>query len=258
MGLRRSHRLGEAALHVSDHASQLTADHAHRPERGPTGSMEVEAFIDFICPRCYIAVRYLFEALAMFEHRDDVRIAWRSFQLDVPSGRSFDELLVADVMRNHRMKRTDATDVAATVITKLREAAARAGLVYQPGATTPGDTFAAHRMLQLAGAHGIADLAVERIQSAYFEHGMAIDDRESLALLAAEMGIDPDTTRSVAFGDAYADAVLADRDRAERRGIWSVPFFICDGRFAVSGTQSPRWMHEMMRRCWSDRCRERR
>ena len=124
---------------MSDHASQLTADHAHRPERGPTGSMEVEAFIDFICPRCYIAVRYLFEALAMFEHRDDVRIAWRSFQLDVLSGRSFDELLVVDVMRNHRMKRTDATDVAATVITKLREAAARG-----PRLPTGGDNAGRH------------------------------------------------------------------------------------------------------------------
>jgi predicted DsbA family dithiol-disulfide isomerase len=78
-----------------------------------------------------------------------------------------------------------------------------------------GDTFTAHRMLQLAAAHGVADLAVERIQSAYFEHGTAIDDRESLALLVAETGIDPDTARSVAFGDTYADAVFADRDRAE-------------------------------------------
>jgi predicted DsbA family dithiol-disulfide isomerase len=242
---------------VSDHAAQLTADHSNRPERGPTGSMEVEAFIDFICPRCYIAVRYLSDALAMFEHRDDVRIAWRSFQLDVLSGRSFDELLALDVMRNHRMKRADATDVAVTVLTKLREAAARAGLVYEPGTTTPGNTFAAHRMLQLAAGHGTADLAVERMQRASFEQGMAIDDRESLALVVAEVGIDPDAARSVAFGDAYADAVFADRDRAERRGIWSVPFFICDDRFGVSGAQSPRWLHEMMRRCWTDRCRER-
>jgi predicted DsbA family dithiol-disulfide isomerase len=218
--------------------------------------MDVEAFIDFICPRCYIAVRYLSDALAMFEHRDDVRIVWRSFQLDILSGRSFGELLVLNVMRNHRMTRADATEVAATVLTKLREVAARAGLVYQPWATTPGDTFAAHRMLQLAGAHGIADLAAQRMQRAYFQHGMMIDDRGPLALLGAELGIDPNTARAVAFGDAYADAVFADRDRAERRGISSVPFFICDNRFVVSGTQSPRWLHEMMRRCWDDRCRE--
>ena len=220
------------------------------------GWMEVEAFIDLICPRCYIAVRYLSDALAMFEHRDDIRILWRSFQLDALSGRSFDELLVVGVMRSHRMTRTDATEVATTVLTKLREVAARAGLVYQPWATTPGDAFAAHRMLQLAGAHGVADLAVERIQRAYFEQGMAIDDVESLAVLAAELGIDFVTARSVAFGDAYGEAVFADRHRAERRGISSVPLFICDNPFVVSGTQSPTWLHEMMRRCWDDRCRE--
>src|SRR5580658_8983675 len=138
IGLRRSNRLGEATLHVSGHASQLTANRSKRPERGPTGSMEVEAFIDFVCPRCYIAVRYLSDALAMFEHRNDVRMAWRSFQLDLVSGRTFDEFLIRSVMGNHRLKRADATAVAANVLTKLREAAARAGLVYQPGTTTPG------------------------------------------------------------------------------------------------------------------------
>jgi predicted DsbA family dithiol-disulfide isomerase len=87
---------------------------------------------------------------------------------------------------------------------------------------------------------------------------MAIDDRESLALLAAEIGIDPDTARSVEFGDAYAQAVFADRDRAERRGIWSVPYFVCDGRFVLSCTQVPRRTQKMIRRCRDVRCRERR
>jgi predicted DsbA family dithiol-disulfide isomerase len=215
--------------------------------------MEIEAFIDFICPRCYVAVRHLSDALAMFEHRDDVQIVWRSFQLDFLSGRSYDELLIRSVMRNHRMLRTDAVAVAATVQMKLREAADRVGLAYEPAMTIPGDTLAAHRILQFAAAHGIGDLAVERLQRAYFVHGMAIDDRDTLALLAAEIGLDTDTARSVAFGRAYADAVMADRDRAKRRGIRSVPYFLFDGRLVVSGTQSPDWMHGMMRRCWDVR-----
>lgn len=239
-----------AAAHTNRRRSQLAADDSHRPERACGGSMEVEAFIDFICPRCYIAVRHLFDALAMFEHGDLVQIVWRSFQLDAMTGCSFDELLVQDVMRYHRMNQADAANVAAAVNTQLREVAARAGLVYEPGRTTPGDTLAAHRMLQLAAAHGVADRAVERMLRAYFEHGMAIGDYESLVLLAADIGIDADTARAVAFGDGYADAVFADRDRAERLGISSVPLFVCDGRFVVSGTSSPTWLHAMMRRCW--------
>lgn len=243
-------------MKVIDEAPQFAMDCTQRPERASGASMKIEAFIDFICPRCYVAVRHLSDALAMFEHGDDVRIVWRSFQLDPIRGRSFDELLIRSVMRNHRMRRADAADVTATVNRKLSDAAACAGLVYNPGTTPEGDTFAAHRVLQLAATHGIADLTVGRIQREHFEHGMGIDDRESLAVVAAEMGIDPDTARSVAFGDAYSDAVFADRDRAERRGISSVPFFIFDGRLVVSGTQSPGWMREMLRRCWDVRCRE--
>jgi predicted DsbA family dithiol-disulfide isomerase len=241
---------------VNHDLSRLTADGVTASGRGPVGAMEIEAFIDLICPRCYIAVRHLSDALSMFAYRRDVRIVWRSFQLDAIAGCSFDEVLIRRVMRNHGMTRREATEVAASVTTKLCAVAKGAGLIYDPGVTTRGDTLAAHRLVQLAAAHGVADLAVERIQRAYFERGMAIDDCNSLSGLAVELGLDPEAAQLVGCNDVYAEAIAADRDLAERRGITSVPLFICDGRFVVSGTSSPRWLHHMMRAGWSRRCRE--
>ena len=44
--------------------------------------MDVEIWSDIACPWCYVGKRRFEAALAGFEHRDDVRVTWRSFELD--------------------------------------------------------------------------------------------------------------------------------------------------------------------------------
>ena len=50
--------------------------------------MRVEVWSDVVCPWCYIGKRRLETALERFDHRDEVEVVWRSFQLDptVPEG----------------------------------------------------------------------------------------------------------------------------------------------------------------------------
>jgi predicted DsbA family dithiol-disulfide isomerase len=214
-------------------------------------TMSVEIFVDLICPHSYIAVRRFDAALAQFEAGDQVEIIWRSFQLDTRRERSFEEILVQSVMRNHGMSRTEALAVAVHVQATLADAAGREGLAYQPATARPVNTFDAHRMLHLAAEYGRCEAAVKRIQQAYFADGMAIGDPETLAMLVAGVGVDADEARVVACGDAYSDAVLEDRERAESLGVGGVPFFLFDERYAVSGAQSARWLLAAMRHCWA-------
>ena len=44
--------------------------------------MDVEIWSDIACPWCYVGKRRFEAALAQFEHRDEVRVSWRSFELD--------------------------------------------------------------------------------------------------------------------------------------------------------------------------------
>jgi predicted DsbA family dithiol-disulfide isomerase len=213
-------------------------------------TMTVEIFVDLICPHSYIAVRRFDAALAQFEGRDQVEVIWRSFQLDTRRERSFQEILVENVMRNHGMSHTEAVDVTVHVQATLAEAAAREGLAYRPATARPVNTFDAHRMLHLAAEYGRCEAAVKRIQQAYFGDGMAIGHPETLAMLVAGVGVDAEEARFVAFGDDYSDAVLEDRGRAESLGVGGVPLFLFDERYAVSGAQSARWLLAAMRHCW--------
>ena len=44
--------------------------------------MHVEIWSDIACPWCYVGKRRFEAALAGFEHRDEVEVTWRSFELD--------------------------------------------------------------------------------------------------------------------------------------------------------------------------------
>ena len=55
-------------------ADWIDRDRSHAKRHG----MKVEVFVDLICPRCYLALPRLNDALAMFEHGDEVQIVYRS------------------------------------------------------------------------------------------------------------------------------------------------------------------------------------
>ena len=44
--------------------------------------MDVDIWSDIACPWCYVGKRRLEAALESFEHRDQVRVRWHSFELD--------------------------------------------------------------------------------------------------------------------------------------------------------------------------------
>src|SRR5450756_1626161 len=50
---------------------------------GSVVSLKVEVWSDVVCPWCYIGKRRFEAALARFDHRDEVELVWRSFELDV-------------------------------------------------------------------------------------------------------------------------------------------------------------------------------
>jgi predicted DsbA family dithiol-disulfide isomerase len=100
-----------------------------------------------------------------------------------------------------------------------------------------GNTFDAHRLIHLASERGMQDQAVERLFRAYFTEGRPVFDQADLTGLAADSGLDPAEAGKALADGSYADAVRADEQQAAELGISGVPFFVLDGRYAVSGAQ---------------------
>ena len=210
--------------------------------------MQIEIWSDIACPWCYIGRRRFETALAQFEHRDQVEIIWRSFQLDPNAPREFNGSIYEMLAKKYNMSREKSEAMHAHVT----ELAAQEGLEYNFDIAHPVNSFDAHRLLHFALHHGVQSEMKERIQRGYFTEGVVVSDHDTLVRLAVDVGLDAEETRAMLASDQYAAEVRADIQRARMFGIQGVPFFAVDEKYGVSGAQPAEVFKQTLERAWAD------
>jgi len=196
--------------------------------------MKIEIWSDVICPWCYIGKRRFEMALDKFEHKSDVQVIWRSFELDPHAPAQYPGTLEEMLVKKYAVSPQQAAGMNANV-TALAKAV---GLEYHLTKARPGNTFDAHRLLHFAVSKQLGDRATERMMQAYFSEALAVGDHDALAKLAPEFGISESDARTLLLGDANADLVRADEARAAEYGIRGVPYFLFNESAAISGAQA--------------------
>jgi predicted DsbA family dithiol-disulfide isomerase len=210
--------------------------------------MKVEIWSDVVCPWCYIGKRRFETALAGFEHRDEVTVIWRSFQLDPNAPTSADGDPLDRLVAKYGMSRADAERAQA----RVTATAATVGLDFHLDRARSGNTFDAHRLLHHALSAGKQSEFKERLMAAYFVDGEAVGEPEVLARLATEVGLEGSAVREVLASDAFSAEVREDELEARRLGISGVPFFVIDRTYGVSGAQPSELMLSTLERAWAD------
>ncbi len=205
--------------------------------------MHVEIWSDIACPWCYIGKRRFEAALASYEHRDEVQVTWRSFELDPHAPRDRGTDSATHLAEKYGTTREEALAMHA----RMTENAAGDGLEFRFDRTRGGNTFDAHRVLHLARAHGLQDAMKERIMRAYLTEGELISDHDVLARLALEVGLPQDEVRETLATDRYAAGVRDDERTAQSLGINAVPFFVVDRAIGASGAHPPAQLAELLR-----------
>lgn len=211
--------------------------------------MELEIWSDVACPWCYVGKRRLQAALERFEHRDEVRITWRSFELDpgAPAERTGDR--AEHLARKYGMTVEQARDRQR----ELAEVAAGDGIEMRFEIARAANTFDAHRLIHLAAAHGLQDEMKERLMRAHFTDGELVSDHETLARLAVEVGVPADEVSEMLAGERFAAEVRDDERTAGELGIGAVPTFVVDRALGASGAHPPEALLELLRRGWAAR-----
>jgi predicted DsbA family dithiol-disulfide isomerase len=211
--------------------------------------MDVEIWSDVACPWCYVGKRRFEAALERFEHRDEVHVSWRSFELDPGAPREREGDRSERLAEKYGMTVEQARDAEA----RLTAVAAEEGLDFRFDIARSGSTFDAHRLVHLAGEHGLEDAMKERLLRAYFTEGELMADHDTLARMAVEVGLDELDARETLAGDRFAEQVREDERTAGELGIAAVPTFVVERRLGVSGAQSPDALLELLREGWAKR-----
>lgn len=211
--------------------------------------MLVEIWSDVVCPWCYIGKRRFEAALARFSHADAVTVRWRSFELDPDAPAE-----LSGSMAEHLAAKYQMTVAQANVqLERLNGLAAGVGLRYDLARTRGGNTFAAHRLLHLAGEAGPerAGALKEALLHAYFVDLAPVGEHEVLLAAATGVGIAPEEARAVLDSERFADAVRADEAEAAALGCRGVPFFVFDRSLAVAGAQEQDTFLAALERAWA-------
>ena len=212
--------------------------------------MDIHIWSDIVCPWCYLGKRRFEHALALFDHRGEVQVTHRSFQLD-PS-RPRHETTNRRAMLKAKYQLTD--DKVQEMDARMERLAEIEGLEYHLGESgQTGNTLDAHQLLQLGKDRGVQDAVIERLYRAYFTEQRSVFDRDSLVTLAGEAGLDETEARGALERDAYVQAVAVDVNEARSLGVSGVPFFVIDRRYGVSGAQATEVFAEALVRAWDER-----
>jgi predicted DsbA family dithiol-disulfide isomerase len=208
--------------------------------------VHVEIWSDIACPWCYVGKRRFETAVANFEHRDEVSVRWRSFELDPAAPLTREGDGADHLARKYGMSREQALAMQAN----LTAVAATEGLALRFDIARGGNTFDAHRLVQLAAAHDLQDQMQERLFRAYFGEGVAVGDPAALEPLATEIGLPASEVRDVLATQRYAEEVREDEREAMELGITAVPFFAVDRAIGVAGAHPPELLRKVLLKGW--------
>lgn len=207
--------------------------------------MRIDIWSDVVCPFCWIGKRHLEAALETFRAAhpgEEVEVVWRAYELDPAAPRHADDPPADDapaessaqmLARKYGMSLADAEAGQEQMAARFREL----GLEFDWRSATICSTFDAHRLAALAAEHGKADEVDEAVRRAHFTDGLVISDPEVLRRIGVGAGIPAEAVDRVLAGDEFTDRVREDVEIARGIGVKGVPFFVFDGRLAVSGAQ---------------------
>jgi len=211
--------------------------------------VNVEIWSDIACPWCYVGKRRFEAAMESFEHRDEVTVTWRSFELDPAAPAEVEGERAARLAEKYGV----SVDEARAMEQSMTDTAARDGLDFHFDRARSGNTFDAHRLVHLAATHGRQDAMKERLFAAYLTEGELISDHDTLRRLAADVGLPADEVAGVLASDRFADEVRGDERTGSSLGIRGVPFFVIDRAMGASGAQPPEVLADFLQQGWDAR-----
>ncbi|WP_102693706.1 DsbA family oxidoreductase [Rummeliibacillus pycnus] len=195
--------------------------------------MKIEVWSDYVCPFCYIGKRELENALEKTGYKDQVEVAFKSYQLSPDAPAISEESIYENLAKKYGMSLEQAKAQTQGIKARAQEV----GLAYDFEHMKPANTFKAHRLAKYAESVGKGAEMSERLMKAYFIETKEIGLTDILVDLAVEVGLERQAVEDVLNDDTFAADVLTDIQQAAQLGVRGVPFFVINNKYAISGAQ---------------------
>ncbi|SMC36285.1 DsbA family oxidoreductase [Chryseobacterium sp. YR221] len=210
--------------------------------------MKIEIWSDVMCPFCYIGKNNFEEALNKLPFKDEVKVEWKSFQLDP----SLDPKQTQNTIEYFREKKGFPEAQATQMISQVAQMGKGAGIDFNFEKALITNTFSAHKLLHLAKKYNKSNEMEEALFIAHFIDGKNVGDTEVLVSLAESLDLDKEEAIQAVTTDQWNNEVNQDILEARNNGISGVPFFVLNGKYAVSGAQPVEAFEEALQQTYKE------
>ena len=194
--------------------------------------IKIDVVSDIACPWCYIGKHRLVEAIQQWKGMS-VEVDWHPFILNpnIPKeGKNRTTYLLEKFGTTHRPE----------AMNRIHSAAESIGLTLNFGKEWLAvDTIPLHLLLYMAGQEGFKTKLKERLFYAYFTENLHLNQPEVLNRIMQEFGWDDAKTQAVLNDETILQKVKEEITFYQQRGVSSVPYFIINDQYGLSGAQPP-------------------
>ncbi|HEY9119504.1 MAG TPA: DsbA family oxidoreductase [Marinobacter sp.] len=197
--------------------------------------IHIDIVSDIACPWCAIGYARLERAMEQLAPEFEFTVKWHAFELN-PDHRGEGEPILPALARKYG--RSEA-EMSANQ-TQMMGIATELGLNFEKMQERfTCNTFDAHRLVKWADEQGQSTAMKQALFEAYFGRAEAVSEPEVLLRCVEAAGLEPESARAVLETDQYARTVREDEARYQQAGISSVPAFVINDRYLISGAQEP-------------------
>jgi predicted DsbA family dithiol-disulfide isomerase len=210
--------------------------------------MKIELWSDFACPFCYIGKTKFEQALSTFEHKDEVEVLYKAYQLNPSAPKVMEGNAEEAFAKGHGV----SVKQAKAKFKLFVRAAKEVGLEYNYDIIQMTNSFDAHRIAKWARKYNKEMDITNRFMKAYFTEGKNLADQDTLVELSAEVGLSRKEAKSVLSSTQYKDIVEAEILEGRQVGVQGVPFFVLNRKYGISGAQPVEHFTRVLEQLWKE------
>jgi predicted DsbA family dithiol-disulfide isomerase len=204
-------------------------------------TLKIDLVSDIACPWCAIGYARLQQALNTLPELK-TELEWHAFELN-PDKNALQEPILPALSRKYGRSEDEMRQAQVNMM----QIAADLGLNFtkmQQRFTC--NTFDAHRLVKWAATENKATAMKLALFDAYFGEAKDVSDTAVLVNCAEKAGLDKTEAERILATDDYASVVTEDIVNYQQAGISSVPAFIINNKYLISGAQEPTQLAEAL------------
>ena len=195
--------------------------------------LKIDIVSDVMCPWCIIGYKNLETALAQLSDEFTAEISWKPFELnpDMPiEGQDLNEHLAQKYGLSEQQGDENRQ--------RILEMGEQAGFDFNfDGKRIMINSFDLHRLLTWAASEGKQTELKLAFFKAHFTDLVYLNEQDTLLDVVASVGLDRARAKQILDSGEYFQDVRSEQNTLQQMGITSVPTFIINDQFALTGGQ---------------------